>query len=322
MAYNLMDLRRRIIASQPHIVTKSGEIVTFSTPISIPLKSLILSLSPVQSGSGDPYPPGGSPQRWDEEWEDGVIGEDGSITPSTGRKTTSFIAVQPETEYYEVSPTSAYEGRIGFYDSSKGFISRDINGVSSSTKKFTTPANCYYVRITFGSGYGTTYNQDISINYPSTDHDYHAWKNERPISGHTSASVVGTGKNLFDKTVSCTEGKIRGDDGTETDSTQSKYTNPLKGFLPNTQYTIQGTLTASTLQFRIYYLDADKGWISRTSGISASQLPYTFTTPANCYYIEIQCHKTASDFDTVQIEKGSTVSTYEAFGTTNTVSWE
>lgn len=186
-------LRRRIIASQPHIVTKSGEIVTFSTPISIPLKSLILSLSPIQSGEGDPYPPGGSPQRWDEEWELGNISPDtGENSSSSNRiRSTNYVPVNPETTYYIKTPETV---GFRFYDSSKTFLGSSYN-ITKNNDVFTTPAGCYYLRFIVTNV--TVYANNISLNYPSTDHDYHAWSNERPITGHTSASLVGTGKNLY-----------------------------------------------------------------------------------------------------------------------------
>ena len=55
MAYDLMDLRRRIIASQPNDITREGSIVSFGTNISRPMQ-VTCTLSPVQSGSGDPSP--------------------------------------------------------------------------------------------------------------------------------------------------------------------------------------------------------------------------------------------------------------------------
>lgn len=143
-------------------------------------------------------------------------------------------------------------------------------------------------------------------------------QNQRSITGRSSAVVGVAGVNLFDKTISCTEGKIRGNDGTETASASSMYTAPIGGFEPSTKYTLQGTLRTSVSQFRVYFLDRNQNWISRTS--AQSDVPYTFTTPANCYYIEIQCSRSYSDFNTVMVEKGSTASPYTAYtGITHTV---
>lgn len=53
----VMDLRRRIMLNEPHIVTTTpAGIANFSTDMISPLKSCKVEFSPVQSGSGDPSP--------------------------------------------------------------------------------------------------------------------------------------------------------------------------------------------------------------------------------------------------------------------------
>ncbi len=53
----VMDLRRRIMLNEPHIVTTTpAGIANFSTDMIAPLKSCKVEFSPVQSGSGDPSP--------------------------------------------------------------------------------------------------------------------------------------------------------------------------------------------------------------------------------------------------------------------------
>lgn len=53
---DLMDYRRKIIANSPHLKSASGGIVSFSDGADLPLKSLLVNIDPVQSGSGDPSP--------------------------------------------------------------------------------------------------------------------------------------------------------------------------------------------------------------------------------------------------------------------------
>ena len=53
---DLMDYRRKIIANSPHLMSASGAVVSFSDGADLPLKSLIVDIEPVQSGSGDPSP--------------------------------------------------------------------------------------------------------------------------------------------------------------------------------------------------------------------------------------------------------------------------
>lgn len=53
---DLMDYRRKIIANSPHLKSASGAVASFSDGAELPLKSLIVDIEPVQSGSGDPSP--------------------------------------------------------------------------------------------------------------------------------------------------------------------------------------------------------------------------------------------------------------------------
>ena len=52
---NLLDLRRGIIASQPHLDTISGASLSFKSAVKEP-ESLIVNIEPIQSGTGNPSP--------------------------------------------------------------------------------------------------------------------------------------------------------------------------------------------------------------------------------------------------------------------------
>ena len=101
---------------------------------------------------------------WDEEWEEGALISDGSVMVNTysNRMTTSFIPILPNTAYFQTSPTSAYGGRIAFYDGNKNFLYFDNNGIPT-TGLYTSVQGAQYMRVTLGSGYGTTYNHDIQL---------------------------------------------------------------------------------------------------------------------------------------------------------------
>ena len=60
----------------------------------------------------------------------------------------------------------------------------------------------------------------------------------------------------------------------------------------------------------IYFLDKEGNWISRLSTIYVTQR--TFSTPANCYYIQIHCGQIL-DGSTIQLEVGSTATAYHAY---------
>ena len=72
--------------------------------------------------------------------------------------------------------------------------------------------------------YGNTYNHDISINYPSTDHDYHAYNG----SSHTipfGSTVYGGTLNVTTGVLTVTHAEV--DLGSLTYVRNTQYANPL-----------------------------------------------------------------------------------------------
>ena len=111
---------------------------------------------------------------WDEEWELGTLNwSTGANATSTTRiRSKNYIPCVGDTVYYVRIPTSAVY--IFYYDADNNFISYLSSSKANAT--FTTPSNARYIRFfTASNAYGTTYNNDISINYPATDTDYHAY---------------------------------------------------------------------------------------------------------------------------------------------------
>ena len=253
--------------------------------------------------------PAGQPGAQGEQGEQGVPGQDGFSPIATVTK-SGTVATITITDVNGTTTTTISDGEVtqAQLDTKAPAI---LPTVSGSIANFPDGADDIPVAdlvvdiepVQSGSG------------DPSPD-------NVRPITGWTGCNVTRTGKNLFNKNIGVTTKKIRGDDGTESTSSASGYTNALGGFLPNTQYTISGTLLASSQSMRIYYLDERQNWISRSSSISYGYTPYTFTTPAGCRWIQMQYNLASADFDTVQIEIGSTVTDYEEYqGTTVNIDW-
>ena len=101
---------------------------------------------------------------WDEEWE--VYGANGQV-----RSKNAIPLVEGATYYAKTS--------IGF----TLYFKETPTGSTISTKNvnnetFVVPQGCHYAMMYTGTGYGSTYKNDISINYPSTDHDYHAYEGD------------------------------------------------------------------------------------------------------------------------------------------------
>ena len=110
---------------------------------------------------------------WDEEWEVGRIdGNTGQDLSSNDRlRSKGYILVKPNTTYNVVIPQ--YGIWVYPYKLDKTYKGTRYNRTNGQT--FVVPNDCYYWRFEVYADYGTTYNNDISINYPSTDTEYHAY---------------------------------------------------------------------------------------------------------------------------------------------------
>lgn len=123
-------------------------------------------------------------------------------------------------------------------------------------------------------------------------------------------------RNLFDKdNLTYKEYTVRDDNGNEVSAGASAYTTSFVSVKPNTKYTISGALFRLNDQstFRVYYLDSNKNWISRTE--SLRQNPYTFVTPQNCYYIQFQYIMDVFTGNDVQITESTEELPYVPYGT-------
>ena len=142
--------------------------------------------------------------QWDEVWEiGGIVGTTGANGTSTNQiRSKNYIPVKPNTTYYFKIGTIVGTGSVFQYGSDNSYlgISTLLNNVGGST--FTTDADTHYIRITGGTSYGTTYNNDISINYPSTYTGYYPYTkskiqydfdNYAPLD-HISAGTILRGK--------------------------------------------------------------------------------------------------------------------------------
>lgn len=174
--------------------------------------ALDTSFTPTQSGSGTPSPDNVRPivgrtevnvtvsgiNVWDEDWEvGGYASSDGNVWNTSDRirsKSTDYIPIVPSTQYYSCSSSIM---DICFYDDDKSFVS---STAISANGTFTAPSNVRYMRFALRPGYGTTYNNDISINYPSTDHTYHAY------TGHTTP--VPLGQTVYGGVLDVTNGEL------------------------------------------------------------------------------------------------------------------
>lgn len=112
--------------------------------------------------------------QWDEEWEQGAYNLSGEKVVWSGAiRSKNNISVFPNSQYYiKFSGTTIFY--ICWYNGNS-FIERVPVRPSGVV---TPPTNATKMTICTHNDYGTTYNNNISINYPSTDTDYHAYQGE------------------------------------------------------------------------------------------------------------------------------------------------
>ena len=138
-------------------------------------------------------------------------------------------------------------------------------------------------------------------------------ENVRPILPWNGLTVFGGGKNLFDASaVIRRERYLLNDNGVEQASSSSGYTLNRTKVKAGSIYTISGTIVKGAEACRLYFYNGDT-FISRTSTINVSSIPYTFTVPQNCDGIAIQYNMGTVDFSTIQLKAGNTASAYEEY---------
>lgn len=223
------DLRGRIedggsVINFLPVDNASGSIASFPDGAdNVPVKSLIAQITPLQAGSGDPAPDNIRPisgwtgakinvdgvNVWDEEWDVGSISGSGEAVAGNYLRSKNYIPVIEGETYYFTKPNTTNNYRwLYAYDANKNFLPSVWGGVNpyfvlTSGSNFTVPNGVAYIRFLIDSAYGTTYNNDISINYPSTDTSYHSgtgnktinvdWTSEGTVYGGT-LTYIGGGK--------------------------------------------------------------------------------------------------------------------------------
>lgn len=110
--------------------------------------------------------------QWDEELESGYLGVNGTtiayIADNSRIRSKNWIPVLPNTTYCYVSG-GAGAIMIGSEDTTGQHCSvLFTQDTIANYKTFTTGANTHYLKFCPRSSYGSTYNHDIAINYPSS----------------------------------------------------------------------------------------------------------------------------------------------------------
>ena len=205
-----------------------GAIASFETEFEQNARSVLCDIEPIQSGSGTPSPDNVRPisghtecvtdvcgvNVWDEEWELGTFNTTtgADVASTTQIRSKNAIPIVPNTQYCFNSAKNIWvlfldddmtpipSGASSAYGTSGNSVS-----LGGSQKVFTSPTTARFAKFYCQGSYGTTYNHDISINYPSTDHDYHAYQ------GTTHTTPLG--RTVYGGTVDLVSGVLTVDVG-------------------------------------------------------------------------------------------------------------
>lgn len=122
--------------------------------------------------------------QWDEEWENGAYDLDtGAKTAGTAVRNKNNIPCLPSTNYFFQAP-SGVSATVFYYKADGTYIGRN----SSINGAFTSRAEAYSMNFYLLS-YGSTYNNNISINYPSRFTEYYPYTSRQVYGGELDVTT-------------------------------------------------------------------------------------------------------------------------------------
>ena len=300
------------------IATESGSAVSFTAADAAPVVDLTAAIVPVQSGSGDPYPPGGGKNKFDPSTA--KIGKNWNGSAMAYSIASDYIPVTPGEYTFSISNTSKYSSLLcAFFDSEKTYTG------NTSKEDMTVPSGVSYVILSIRCDSSNSWTQSdldnakIQFESGSSATPYAPYSNICPITGWDGVNVTRTGKNLInvpDQT-NVTVSSIN--------STYNQVLNKLR-FKANTVYTFSCDFSSSdtthTWGIRVKYTGGtvEYLWIhNKTNNY------HSVTTRANAsidlvtFAYDMQHTISVSNF---QFEEGSTATAYEPYrGDTYTVTF-
>lgn len=314
MGVSALELRRRVLMAQPHKERKTGGIVSFSTHVPQVL-GVSVPLSPVQAGTGDPYPPGGGKNKLKvtatTQTLNGItftVNDDGTVV-ANGTATGNAFLVLGTADFLRDSPTKTYIINGCPPGGSGSTYNVDVQGasgadtgagvlVSYSNPEFNTSVR---IRIYNGATVNNLVFKPMIRLASESDATFAPYSNIRPISGHTGAAVCRAGENLLDLSI-LRQGTFDGIANQNNVSFDEFL--PIKGGL---QYVWSTTIPNISGRYVRFY-DATKTMISGNSLYGAGAKK--FTAPENALYFKAMWYRSGglpvADVTEDQIEPGAT----------------
>lgn len=298
----------------------SGNPATFSDARAANVKALSVTLTPTQSGSGDPYPPGGGKNKFRiSKNSQTVNGVTFTVDTATGTVTANGTATSLATFFAgDFVPESGVQyilngcpsgGSLNTYYAYDGYLARNIVDTGNGTRAFdssqTSEGVGYYIRIASGFTANNLVFRPMIRLASDTDPTYAPYSNIRPISGVSSVTVTRTGEN---------------------GANSQSVTVPLVDSNSNPLTVYGGTLDVATgalfvtwANIASYNSETLPGrWISDrdvyasgTTPTTGAQVVYELATPA-AYQLTPQQLTTLHGYNAVSSDAGSVNVTYKA----------
>ena len=318
---------KRIKGGSGHEETTTSN--TFVTDMVAPLRKLLLSFAPKQSGSGDPSPDNIRPisgwdgvsvvrsgvNLFDGEWESGSINSSGQpVSGGSNIRPKHKIFVLP-SKTYAISHSSGSRNIYWYTYKADGSFSRYIGLKNTSSSTLATNADEYYLWCYQYNNTSAPTDMQVEIS-PKTDYE--------PYAGQAySVSFPALGKNLLNPNDPDWGNYTIGPNGEEVTSSADRITsgfipcNAGDSFVVNTRNT-NGNYKWAFVGFAFY--NESKEFISRAYVNSTTQT-FSAQVPSGAVYMRMfeqiknVTVTSPSVFATYeqQLELGSTATAYEPY---------
>lgn len=309
--------------------TASGAIASFPDGAEGNASAVVVSIESVQdlNGYDSPWPAGGGENILDPNikftagtYYDTTLATNDGYTCTRSGTATSSGNIQSNTIAIDdaiILPAGTYTSTgaiFGLYNASGSWLANKQTGTWTVDESFYVKN--VYIQVVSGTVYANTF--FISLASGSTACS--AWtpySNICPISGWTGANVVRTGKNLIDIST-WTTGALDVSNGTVI-TNDNKSVSPYI-FLKSGTYTLSRLERATGNWVKAAFYDYSKVYVNEI--FNNKNLTNTFTLNKNGY-IRIGTDYVVTESDHIQLELGSTATSYEPYtGQTISVNWQ
>lgn len=273
----------------------------------------------------------------DTQTESGSWGSDGAPTTNNrNRRGLPYIPVLPNTTYTMSSNMELSSLRINEYDSEKNHITRKSTPSRTTSFTITTGASTYFLRWSINYDNSTAFTEEMLLRLqlqleqgtqrtsyekytggifsPSPEYP----KDIEVVSGNNTVKIIG--KNLFDKNNALYSSNLVFDENyikfqTTSSSTRMYYMECE----PNTIYSISKSVGTILRCGNCNEIPANNVVVSSSySAGSSNQLTFTTNNDKYIYIYLLTTSETStityeSVIETLQVEKSTTVTTYEAY---------